>query len=185
MWKNMVQRCYTPTVDSYSIYGGRGITVCPEWRDNPMAFVKWAEKQEGHATLSLDRIDSNGPYSPENCRFISMALQQRNRRSNLLLTYKDETKCLAEWCEVLGLKVGTVWSRLNRGRSVAEAFSDPVTPPAPRHDLTVDGRVMTAKQWAAKVGVSVSTIYDRQRKGQPLTAARGPQGPKPRNSEAG
>lgn len=177
IWCGMIQRCYTPTVESYPLYGGRGITVCAEWRTDPMAFVDWAVSQNGSATLTLDRKDSNGPYSPENCRFLSVKEQARNRRSNLLLTYNGETKCLAEWCEVLGLKVGTVWSRLNRGRAVAEAFQ-PAAPVAPRRDLTVNGRTMTAQQWASEIGVSVSTIYVRHRKGKLITAIRGASGPK-------
>lgn len=177
LWLNMRKRCYDPTVDSYSLYGGRGITVCAEWLNDPMAFVEWAEKQDGFATLTIDRKDFNGPYSPDNCRFISTKEQARNRRSNLLLTHNGETKCLAEWCEVLGLNVGTVWSRLNRGETVAEAFR-PAGLVAPRRDLTVDGRTMSALAWAAEVGVSVSTIYERHRKGQSITAIRGPSGPK-------
>lgn len=177
MWKNMMRRCYDPTVDSYSLYGGRGIVVCNEWHDDPMAFLLWAEGQPGHDTLSLDRRDPNGSYSPENCRFIPLKAQARNRRSNLLLTYNGETRCLAEWCELLGLKIGTVWSRLNRGHTVAEAFQ-PAGPVAPRCDLTVDGRTMSAEAWAAEVGVSVSTIYTRHRNGKPIIAVRGPSGPK-------
>lgn len=177
LWHNMMKRCYDPTVDSYPSYGGRGITVCSTWHDDPMAFALWGETQPGHEVLSLDRKDPNGPYSPENCRFLSVKDQARNRRSNLLLTYDGETKCLAEWCELLGLKVGTVWSRLNRGRTVAEAFQ-PAGPVAPRRDLTVNGRTMTAQQWASEIGVSVSTIYVRHRKGKPITDIRGPSGPK-------
>lgn len=177
MWCGMMQRCYTPTVKSYPLYGGRGIVVCSDWRANPMTFVDWAVQQKGFATLSLDRRDPNGPYSPENCRFIPLKAQARNRRSNLLLTHNGETRCLAEWCELLGLKIGTVWSRLNRGRTVAEAFQ-PAATPAPRIDLTIDGKTMSAHEWAAEIGVSVSTIYTRYRKGKPIAAARGPTGPK-------
>lgn len=176
IWGRMLQRCYTPTVESYPLYGGRGIIVCAEWRTDPMAFIDWAVAQKGSATLTLDRIDSNGPYSPENCRFISAKEQARNRRSNLLLTYQGETRCLAEWCEIFGLRVQTVWSRLKRGRTVAEVFL-PAAPVAARRDLTVDGRTMSAQAWAKEVGVSVSTIYVRHRKGKSITDIRGPSGP--------
>lgn len=178
MWGRMIQRCYTPTVESYPLYGGRGITVCAEWHADPMVFVDWAEKQKGSATLSLDRIDPNGPYSPDNCRFLSVKEQARNRRSNLLLTHNGEVRCLAGWCELLGLKVQTVWSRLKRGHTVAEALQ-PAGPVAPRRDLSVDGRTMSAGAWAAEIGVSVSTIYTRHRKGKSITDSKGPSGPKP------
>lgn len=178
MWNGMMQRCYTTTVRSYPLYGGRGIAVCRQWRNDPMAFVLWAEKQPGSETLSIDRINPNGNYTPRNCRFASVTEQARNRRSNLLITREGSTKCLAAWCEELGLDLRVVSARLKRGQTVQEAFQ-PIPPGSSPVNLTVNGRTMKAEEWAAEVGVSVSTIYQRLQKGQSITAPRGPSGPKP------
>lgn len=84
VWKSMVQRCTNPAHVSFRNYGARGVCVCSEWLKDQNAFVEWARRSGYRAGLQLDRIDSNGGYSPENCRFVTPASNQHNRRDNIV-----------------------------------------------------------------------------------------------------
>ena len=83
-WAGMKDRCYNKKNKCYKDYGGRGITVCPEWLNNPKAFIEWALKNDYAQGLQIDRIDNNGNYEPDNCRFVSSAENNRNRRTTKL-----------------------------------------------------------------------------------------------------
>lgn len=83
-------------------YGGRGIRVCEEWKNSRDAFIEWA--LTGYKRdLSLDRIDTNGDYCPENCRWVTRQEQNENKRDNILVTYRDETHPLHTWVKRFGL----------------------------------------------------------------------------------
>lgn len=94
----MKRRCTAPSDDKYPIYGGRGIFVCPEWNDFE-AFYAWATTAGYRPGLSIDRINNNGPYSPDNCRWATRATQDNNRRNNYLVSAFGETKTLTEWSQ--------------------------------------------------------------------------------------
>lgn len=111
-WKNMRSRCNNPNNNSYYDYGGRGIKVCKEW-DSFATFLSWAIANGWGKGLTLDRIDNDKGYSPENCRIATWKDQVRNRRKTVFLTYKGETKPLSQWCEELGLRMKTCYGRLH------------------------------------------------------------------------
>ena len=109
-WRNMRSRCLYPSNASYSDYGGRGIHVCDRWADDFDAFVEDMGDPEEHQTL--ERIDHNGPYSPENCRWASWVDQANNRRNNRLITHDGKTQTMSQWARELGLGSDTLWRRL-------------------------------------------------------------------------
>ena len=137
-YRAMKSRCYDPKYHSFKHYGGRGITVCEEWL-NPekvtigryihnqskgyIAFKEWALHNGYREGLTLDRIDTDKGYSPENCRWVTMKVQSNNKRNNKLITYKGVTMTLKQWSEKLNINYHTVHSRLNRSHwTIEEAF---------------------------------------------------------------
>ena len=96
--------------------------MCHEWLEDFQAFYNWSINNGYDDTLTIDRIDVNGNYEPNNCRWVDMKHQARNRRNNRLITYKGETKPLAELCELLGLNYRTVCQRLYRGHNIENAL---------------------------------------------------------------
>lgn len=121
-WKSIKQRCYRPKDVNYKNYGGRGITMCNEWKRDPQAFYDWAMSHGYNNTLTIDRIDVNGNYEPNNCRWSTVKQQARNRRSNKYYTINGETRCLSEWCEIYNLSYKAVCSRLYHGYSIEQAL---------------------------------------------------------------
>lgn len=95
VWVNIIRRCYNSSAPDYSSYGGRGITVCDQWRDSPENFIQDMETTfvEGH---QLDRKKNECGYSPNNCRWVTPKKNARNRRSNNIISFEGETRCLTE-----------------------------------------------------------------------------------------
>ena len=119
----MKNRCHNPEADNYKDYGGRGISVCDEWRRSYSAFATWA-KQNGYADgLSIDRIDNNKGYSPENCRWVDAFVQGNNKRSNAVFTINGEEKTVTQWAREYGINSITVFSRLYKGMDIVEALT--------------------------------------------------------------
>jgi hypothetical protein len=127
-WGSMIMRCYNPNNSGYKRYGARGIIVCDEWRHDYSAFKRWALKTgyRDNAGLSIDRIDNNGNYAPENCRWANAKEQGRNKSINHLITIDGETKCISEWAEIYKIKVNTLGERLRRGWSEIKAIKTPL-----------------------------------------------------------
>jgi hypothetical protein len=119
--RKMVSRCTNPNSDLYQNYGGRGIAVCNEWLEYG-AFKDWATKNGYSDSLTIDRIDNNGNYEPGNCRWATVKTQSNNRRNTRMITLNGETLPFAVWCGRLGLKYKTVSRRLEKGKSIEEAF---------------------------------------------------------------
>lgn len=114
-WFNMKHRCYYPKSSHFEKYGGRGITVCDEWRKSFSAFEAWALSNGYKEGLSLDRIDGNGNYEPNNCRWADMTTQIRNRSCTRRATINGETHTLKEWAEISGVNHNTIYTRYMRG----------------------------------------------------------------------
>lgn len=124
---NMRRRCYDKTYKCYHRYGGRGIKVCEEWLNDSGAFVRWAILNGAlDKTLTLDRIDNDGDYCPENCRFVSMKEQNRNVSRNRILEFNGEKHCVAEWIEITGIPESTFRSRLSLGWDIEKILNTPI-----------------------------------------------------------
>lgn len=120
VWQTMKGRCENPNRQKYKDYGGRGIKVCEEWQ-SASNFVLWALRNGYEKGLQLDRINNDGDYCPENCRFVTPKENSRNRRNTKRLTVAGETKTVAEWCERYGLSQYTVYDWIRRkGAGYAE-----------------------------------------------------------------
>ncbi len=113
--KCMIRRCYNELDDSYKYYGAKGIIVCDEWLKNKDSFVKWSLDNGYGEKLSIDRIDRNKPYCPENCRWVTLKEQMNNTSRNILISNKDgEIKTLAEWCDYYNIKYNILYKRAKR-----------------------------------------------------------------------
>lgn len=120
VWHSMRDRCQRKAHHSYADYGGRGIKVCEAWRDYEV-FKNWALTHGYKEGLSLDRVDNNKGYSPENCRWATRKEQARNRRVNVVI----EGRCLAEWAEGAKVTAQSISKRLAKGWSIREACDTP------------------------------------------------------------
>ena len=114
IWLLMKNRCLNSKYYLFKNYGGRGITVCNEWKNDFVKFYDWSMNNGYNDTLTIDRIDVNGNYEPSNCRWATKLQQQRNTTRLRKITYKNETHCISEWAEILGLEYNTLYHRFRR-----------------------------------------------------------------------
>lgn len=124
LYKEMKKRCRQKSSKCYKNYGGRGIKVCDRWNN-----FKNFNKDMGDRPspdMSIDRIDNDGDYCPENCRWATRKQQSRNTRKSRYITYKGQRKCIAYWAEKMGLKWTTIRRRIEMGWSVSDALEKPV-----------------------------------------------------------
>jgi hypothetical protein len=124
IWQALKTRCKNPKTVQYKYYGGRGITVCPEWEEFEGFVSDMGESYKDG--LQIDRIDNDGSYSPENCRWATRKQQARNTRRAIFHEMNGKRMCLYDWCEELGLNCHTVAQRIRRyGMTFEEAISKP------------------------------------------------------------
>lgn len=126
IWKTMVQRCTNPNNKRYPRYGGRGITVSESWRDYANFLRDMGEKPDG---LSIDRIDNDGPYCKENCRWADDFTQARNTSKNRYIEFAGERLCLSQWAARIGINKRSLIARLASQMPLEKALQ----PPAPRY----------------------------------------------------
>lgn len=116
-WQGMKGRCYNKGSARYADWGGRGIEVCEQWRNSFESFYTWAMANGYQDNLTIDRIDNNRNYCPENCRWVGQQEQCRNRRSNINITIGNSTRTLMEWCEIFQVDYTNVNARYHRNKN--------------------------------------------------------------------
>jgi len=126
LWLNMKNRCRNKKLYSYQHYGKRGIKVCEEWKDNYLAFHKWAMDTGYKKGLTIERIDNDKGYSPDNCKWATRKEQANNRRSNRIINYNGGKYTLSKLAEKIGMNYGTLFCRLERGWSIKDAVGLPL-----------------------------------------------------------
>ena len=173
VWGSIVQRCKNSNNSRFSSYGGRGITICVEWRDSFESFYYWAIDNGYEEGLTIDRIDNDGSYSPDNCRWITWNAQRLNTRHSFIISYRGKTQTLTEWAAELGIEYHVLYMLLKYlNWSAEEAFS---TPAGKRHKLrggiSHNGECLSAEEWGQRIGLSGRAIRYRLAAGKSVEEA--------------
>ena len=123
-WLGIRKRCNNPNDPSFPRYGGRGIRVCEEWDSSFERFLSDMGMKPS-PLHTIDRIDNDGPYAAWNCRWVEQKTQQRNKRSNVIIEFEGESRCISEWAEMFGIKQATLRARLRNNWPIREALTTP------------------------------------------------------------
>lgn len=130
IWWHMKSRCANPKHPNFHRYGGRGITICDEWLLDPTRFFEWAAQSGYEPTLSIERVDNNKGYSPDNCTWIPRIEQMRNRCNTILVRFEDKNYTIAELAQhpVCVVCRGTLGHRIRKGWAIFDAVTTPAKP---------------------------------------------------------
>jgi hypothetical protein len=164
-WQNMKTRCLNSNNHAYNDYGGRGISVCPEWRESFETFYKYMGPRPSPAH-TLERNNVNGNYEPGNCRWATRTEQARNKRNTHFVDFNGKRMSLSEVAEITGIGHSTLWDRKNRGMS-----SDCIISKAPIRLFKVEGENISVSELAKKHGIKHATINYRLAKGMTIEEA--------------
>lgn len=126
-WINMKSRCYTPSSSHFKYYGGKGIKVCDEWKNNFLNFYNWSIKNGYKENLTIDRIDNNKNYEPNNCRWATYQMQNDNLPNAIKIKYQNKIYTLTEICQMTGLTKKCIRTRYERGWSPERIIETPKT----------------------------------------------------------
>lgn len=160
IWSKMRARCLDDRDASYAYYGQRGIQICDEWRDDFMSFYTWAMQNGYEEHLTLDRINVNGNYTPDNCRWVTYAVQARNRTDTVYYTYQGETMVLTDWAHKIGMNEETLRQRVvDYGMSLEDAINTPLKMNIKRYEYR--GKLYTLSELAKQHGLSYGCVWRR------------------------
>ncbi len=156
-WAGMKRRCDNPNERSYARYGGRGISYDPRWS----SFENFlADMGECPPNMTLERLDVDGDYNPENCTWIPPKEQPRNRRDTIHVLYQAQERSLAEWSEILGIPYKTLWHRLRTaGWPVKRAFETPVNDYL--EQISYRGKTQHLAAWSRELDIPYHMLYLR------------------------
>lgn len=165
IYHGMKQRCYNNKNPEYHHYGGRGIEICDEWlgEEGFINFYKWSMKNEYNNTLTIERNNVNDGYNPNNCSWIPMIDQYKNRTDTHLITAFGKTMMIKEWSDLYGVSMTVINHRLTVLRWTPE---DSVSKSARKMekrvgDITYNGKTQSLSKWAHEYNVSISFLSNR------------------------
>lgn len=164
LWMGIKQRCFNPNSQHYHRYGGRGITMCDRWADSYADFL--ADVGEQPEGMTLDRIDNDGNYEPNNVRWSTRREQANNRATNVVLTYNGLTMNLKQWAAHLDWKYGLLASRWKKGLRGDELFAPPQYERGKLY--TYKGKELTMPELAKATGIPYATLVWRYKNGKDL-----------------
>ena len=164
LWSAIKDRCFNPSNKHYHCYGGRGITMCKKWADDFSAFKKAVEPRPRGATL--DRIDNNKGYEPNNVRWATKQEQANNRTTNVVITHEGLTMTLADWARHKGWKYGLLTSRWKKGLRGDELLAPPQYERGKL--LEYKGELRSLPEWVEILGVNYQTLRWRHKNGKDL-----------------
>lgn len=122
IWEGIKQRCYNSHTKQFKYYGAKGISLCDEWFSFEN-FKNWSLRNGYQDNLSIDRIDFNGNYCPNNCRWTNKAIQANNTKTNIFITYKGQTETIANWSRKTNIKAATIYWRYHNGWSIEDCLN--------------------------------------------------------------
>lgn len=124
VWRSMIYRCSQNVCkDPFTDYGARGISVCESWKNDFWLFYQWAIEHNYEIGLQIDRIDNDGNYEPNNCRFVSKKINSRNKRNTFYVEFEEKKIPLAELAERYNIKYSVVYSRIKNGWNIKDALT--------------------------------------------------------------
>ena len=163
IWANLHYRCNNPKSAAWKNYGGRGITVSEDWQSFERFLADMGPRPS--PDHSVDRIDVDGPYSRDNCRWATPEEQNNNRRDNRMLTFQGRTQTAIRWARELGMPPNVLFGRLKTGWSIERALSVPTHGTHGIYRITANGETLSVSKWAMRLDCPEATIYQRIKRG--------------------
>lgn len=154
---------------THTRYGGRGIKMCKDWLDDPYKFIYWSMLNGYRPNLQCDRIDNDGNYEPNNCRWVSSKVNNNNKSNNNVITYNNKSLTLSEWEVETGINQNTILYRLKRGWSIDDTLTKSIDDF--KNYITYKGETRSVSEWAKVLNVSYSTLTSRLSRGWTLDKA--------------
>ena len=169
IWNGMKIRCYDKNNHNYSKYGQKGIKVCDEWKNNFISFYGWSINNGYTDNLTLDRIDTKGNYTPENCRWTTQKIQQNNRSNNKIIEYQNKKYTVSELADAFDMEYNLVADRIRKGWNIDKIINTPKNPNLKL--LTYNNETHTLIEWSRITGIERRTISQRLKYGWDIEKA--------------
>lgn len=160
-WRNIIDRCTKPRIEQYPRYGGRGIKVCDRWMKFENFYEDMGDKPG--ADYSIERLNTDGNYTPENCVWATAKEQANNRTNNYVVVYKGKKTTLAQLSEATNILPSTIWRRIVQHKmSVEAAVTTPVKEMVPhQREFTFVGETKNLYAWAQQCGIPYQSLWHR------------------------